>query len=392
MVKLFGFQFAKEFLMSIFWTTWAVSLLEQGRTLSQACIALAIFFLANAAFEVPTGYFADRFGRKLATLLGVGLVGAGFGLNGFSLPAGAKVLAFFLSGIGFTLMSGANTAWFLAHAREKVQRFKQDHFFLELDLVGRLAMVCGAFGGVKLLAVSPALMWWVAGGVASLAFMIGLSIDESRAAEEKSDAAEIMTGLRTTIWSAVSIPAVAAVVASGTLFGFESGIRNVIFQPFILDLSHGNLNYLAYFQVTLAAVRLSGILAYRYYFAKFNKPVFMCALALAVFGLGELVASQVQSYWTFVAFYAPAIFMLGWYFPMRSSYVNGLLSDNGRATVLSFDSMMEKVASACSCLVLGLAINRETVQKWWFAAGMMLLTSSIAYILSAHPRPHRREM
>jgi len=82
MRSIFAFVFIREFFQAAFWSFWAASLLEEGRSLNEAAIALGVFFLTNAVLEVPTGIFADRYGRKLSTLTGFGLVSLGYGLNG----------------------------------------------------------------------------------------------------------------------------------------------------------------------------------------------------------------------------------------------------------------------------------------------------------------------
>ena len=62
-------------------------------------------------FEVPTGAAADAYGRKRSVIVGFGLVGAGFALEG-SIPTFAAVLAAqVLWGVGFTFVSGALQAW-----------------------------------------------------------------------------------------------------------------------------------------------------------------------------------------------------------------------------------------------------------------------------------------
>ena len=62
-------------------------------------------------FEVPTGAAADAYGRKRSVVAGLGLVGAGFVLEG-SIPTFAAVLAAqVLWGVGYTFLSGALEAW-----------------------------------------------------------------------------------------------------------------------------------------------------------------------------------------------------------------------------------------------------------------------------------------
>jgi MFS transporter, DHA3 family, tetracycline resistance protein len=62
-------------------------------------------------FEVPTGVVADVFSRRLSVLIGTFVVAAGFLLEGLVPQLWAILTAQLVWGIGYTFISGANTAW-----------------------------------------------------------------------------------------------------------------------------------------------------------------------------------------------------------------------------------------------------------------------------------------
>src|SRR5215208_1062001 len=62
-------------------------------------------------FEVPTGVFADTFGRRRSVIVGCILMGCGFALEG-AIPRFVTVLAAqAIWGVGYTFISGALEAW-----------------------------------------------------------------------------------------------------------------------------------------------------------------------------------------------------------------------------------------------------------------------------------------
>ena len=62
-------------------------------------------------FEVPTGVVADVISRRLSVMIGCGLIGCGFLLEG-CLPSFAAIMtAAVIWGIGITFTSGATQAW-----------------------------------------------------------------------------------------------------------------------------------------------------------------------------------------------------------------------------------------------------------------------------------------
>jgi MFS transporter, DHA3 family, tetracycline resistance protein len=75
--------------------------------------------VAIFVFEVPTGVFADTFGRRRSVIVGCMLMGSGFALEG-AIPKFAAVLAAqAVWGIGYTFISGALEAWIADEAPER---------------------------------------------------------------------------------------------------------------------------------------------------------------------------------------------------------------------------------------------------------------------------------
>lgn len=79
--------------------------------LSIAAIVFVSFFIGTMLFEIPSGIFADVYGRKRSVLLGGGLFVAAMLLVPFLRNPFTLGLAFFLMGVGAAFRSGANEAW-----------------------------------------------------------------------------------------------------------------------------------------------------------------------------------------------------------------------------------------------------------------------------------------
>src|SRR5450759_4452889 len=71
----------------------------------------SVLELTCLVFQVPTGLFADAFGRRWAVAAGCSLVGAGFILEG-SIPQFTSILVSqVVWGIGATLSDGADSPY-----------------------------------------------------------------------------------------------------------------------------------------------------------------------------------------------------------------------------------------------------------------------------------------
>jgi len=106
-VLLFGLSLGRGLLAPVL----AVYFRQQGLSLLEVGIVASVFEVSMLAFELPTGFIADRFGRKVSVaccFACLGLAGVVFwlagGVTGF-------ITATVLQGLGYTCVSGALQAW-----------------------------------------------------------------------------------------------------------------------------------------------------------------------------------------------------------------------------------------------------------------------------------------
>jgi DHA3 family tetracycline resistance protein-like MFS transporter len=103
---------ASAFFFTTIFTTNVVYLLQVAH-LNPLQLVLVGTMLEATAFvtQVPTGALADVYSRRLAVIVGLALVGAGFLLEGSIPQFWAILLAQILWGVGVTFTDGADSAW-----------------------------------------------------------------------------------------------------------------------------------------------------------------------------------------------------------------------------------------------------------------------------------------
>jgi DHA3 family tetracycline resistance protein-like MFS transporter len=84
---------------------------ELGFDPLQLVLVGAVLQVAAFSFEIPSGVFADVYGRRRSLVLGFGMIGAGFGVEAFSHGLPGVLAAQLVWGVGWTLISGARAAW-----------------------------------------------------------------------------------------------------------------------------------------------------------------------------------------------------------------------------------------------------------------------------------------
>jgi MFS family permease len=369
--------------MGIFWTCWIANILKSGLNLQQSCIAAAVWFLGIGAFELPTGLIADKFGRKISTILGTLGMGAGFFIMGMKDSPLFFYIALGLAGVGSTMISGALDAWLFNLAKDiKGDSLKSESFWTGVQLGGRVGIIVGGFYGAWMTSINPGYVWLSAAVVAASAVVLLVSSSKGSADLEVHSPSIAKSSLS----AELAKPAVYLILASTILWGIESGTRNIIYQPFILEMKDFNYFYLAYFQASLSVIRIVGLLVYKHAFSKLNLGAAFGTLSLVAFGISELYASVAESYWSFMLVYGVGVFCLSWFFPIKAAVINDNIEEKNRATVLSIDGMMDSLSQAVTCLVLsGLLVG--DLQPFWKVGGVALLVCGAVFYIGAKTRP-----
>ena len=125
--------------------------------------------VAVFVFEVPTGVFADTFGRRRSVIAGCVLMGSGFALEG-AIPRFAAVLAAqAVWGVGYTFISGALEAWIADEAPDR----DLGRMYIRGEQADYLGSFLGIPGGVLLGLVALNLPL-LAGGALTVALGLAL--------------------------------------------------------------------------------------------------------------------------------------------------------------------------------------------------------------------------
>jgi len=328
-----------------FYLPYSVIFLErQGLGLAAIGIVQAAFLVAVVGGEIPTGYVADRFGRRAS--FGLASVLAAVSLALFPFATGTAAFGLLLGGMGLalTLETGASDAWLyeLLEANgddEEYARFK-----------GRsetVRLVAGAGGAVlagPLYALDPTYPFLANAGLAVLGLPVLLLLPT------------VPGGDGTTVADAVGRLRVAAgrpslrwiAVYGALLFGLIQGVRafeQLAAEQVGVPLVSLGVLYAAFKLSSAAAASTTGPLVERF------GPVG----ALGLFAPVIVVAYGSVAFAPILVL--PVLFanrgLMVALSPLQGQYVNDRLPDAGRATVVSSISMVASVGGALGTVLAG---------------------------------------
>jgi MFS family permease len=348
---------------SFIWGINTLFLLDAGLNNTQAFAANAFFTVGQVIFEVPTGVVADTWGRRTSYLLGAVtlLLSTLLYLAMWKLhaPLWSWAIASVLLGLGFTFFSGATEAWLADALTATGAKDELDAVLARGQVVFGTAMLIGSVGGGLVAQASDlGVPYIVRSALLAFTFVaaalwmrdLGFSPDHSRGV-----GAQVRAVLRASIDNGWRNPPVRWLMLAGIFNGGVGMYAFYALQPFLLQLygderAFGVAGVLAALiagtQIVagLAAPLLRRLASRRTHVLLVTTLISAaCLLALSLTSSFAL-ALAVVVVWSFSFWVAT---------PFRDAYVNALIPSAQRATVLSFDNLMDSAGGALAQPMLG---------------------------------------
>lgn len=336
---------------SFIWGINTLFLLDAGLSNTEAFAANSFFTAGLVLFEVPTGVVADSRGRRASYLLGTLTLTVStllyYWMWHVSAPFWAWALASVLLGLGFTFFSGAVEAWLVDALIFTGFDGNLESVFAKGEIVQGVAMLGGSVAGGVLAQVFnlgvPYLLRafvLVVTFVLAVALMRDLGFTPSRG---KGPLEEVRRVLRGSIRHGLGNPPVRWIMLAAPFTGGVAIYAFYAMQPYLLQL-YGDEQ--AYGIAGLAAAIFAGaqivggllVPAVRRSFRRRTSVLLagttLSAAILAAMGL-------MPDFWLVVALLVLWGLLFSAVMPVRQAYLHGLIASDQRATVLSFDSLLD---------------------------------------------------
>jgi MFS family permease len=371
---------------SLIWGINTIFLLDAGLSNFEAFAANACFTAGMVLFEIPTGVVADRWGRRASFLCGTLTLAATTGLYVLlwqlhsSFVWWAIVSA--LLGLGFTFFSGATEAWLVDALT--ITRFEGqlETVFARGQLVIGVMTLSGSVAGGFLAQLTNLGVPYLARAVVLVVmFVVALIMMHDLGftpARGKRPMAEMKMILNSSVEHGMRVPAVRAIMLAGM---FSGGIGIYVFyalQPHLLNLwgnqkAYGIAGLVA--ALVAAAQILSGFLTpliRRAFQRRTSALLTLEALAVVMLALIGLVGNfwvviMLIMLWAFAAYVGT---------PIRQAYLNGMIPSKERATILSFDSLINSTGGIVAQPLLG-----KSADVWGYQVSYLLSAAGSALAL-----------
>jgi MFS family permease len=379
---------------SLIWGINTIFLLDAGLTNFEAFAANACFTAGMVLFEIPTGVVADRWGRRASFLCGTLTLAATTGLYVLLWQLHSAfvwwAIVSALLGLGFTFFSGATEAWLVdALTDTKFEGLLEGVFARGQVVMGAMTLggsVAGGFLaqltnlGVPYLARAVILIGMF---VVALIMMHDLGFTPARGDRPAAEIKKIMTS---SVEHGLKAPAVRAIMVAGMFTGGVGIYVYYALQPHLLNLwgdqqAYGIAGLAAAF--VAGAQIVGGLLTpwiRRGFKRRTSALLILEALAVTMLALIGLIAN----------FWAVIVLIMLWALvdnagtPIRQAYLNGMIPSQERATILSFDSLLNNAGGIVAQPALG-----KSADIWGYPASYLLSAAGSALALPFIARARR---
>jgi len=352
---------------SLIWGINTIFLLDAGLSNLEAFAANAFFTAGMVVFEVPTGIVADTVGRRASYLLGTLTLTASTLLYVLlwqvEAPFWQWAIVSMLLGLGFTFFSGAVEAWLVDALTATGFTGDLESVFGRGQIVSGAAMLVGSVaGGFIAQQVSLGMPFAVRGAILLVMFVVAFRLmhDVGFTAEKGGrPLAEMRKIASASIEYGWRVPAVKWLMVESLFSGGVGIYAFYALQPYLLEL-YGDPE--AYQIAGLVAAIVAGAQMVGGMVAPRLRRLFQrrtSALILATsLSTGTLaLIGVVEDFWSVIGLICVWGLLFAASMPIRQAYLNGMIPSRQRATILSFDSMMDSTGGVWAQPALGRAAD-----------------------------------
>jgi MFS family permease len=362
---------------SLIWGINTIFLLDAGLSNLEAFAANAFFTAGMVIFEVPTGIVADTVGRRASYLLGTVTLTASTLLYvllwQIEAPFWQWAVISLLLGLGFTFFSGAVEAWLVDALNVTGFTGEMESVFGRGQVVTGAAMLTGSVaGGFIAQQASLGVPFVLRALILVVMFVVAFRLmHDIGFTPEKGG--RPLTEMRNVASASIEygwrVPAVKWLMVEGLFTGGVGIYAFYALQPYLLEL-YGDPEAYQIAGLVAAIIAgaqiLGGVAAPRIRRLFHRRTSALIATAgLSVVTLGLI--GFIESFWAVVALIVVWGLLFAASMPIRQTYLNGLIPSRQRATILSFDSLMDSAGGVWAQPVLGRAAD-----VWGYAPSYLL--------------------
>ena len=369
--KYYIFMFLRQFMLIL--PIMVLFYQENGLTMNQIGFLATIAGAITLILEVPSGAFADLYGRKKSMIIGSLIITAGYFVRAVSMNFINFCIAMSLISLGAAFVSGADKALLY----DSLKELKKEKLFKKIagtaNFLSLLAMGLGSFFGGLIAAYGLRTVHYSIVIPFFLAFLISFTFKEPKRYKKiiKSNYFKhLKEGL---IFTFTHKKVRLLILLSSLTVGFML-VSHIFFQPYMKQIGIVPTSFGVFYLMFLGISAISSKGAYIIE-EKIGKSKSIIAIPL-ILALQLFLMSNFSFYYSFLFLFLGQ-FIWGFTSPIVGHYINDNVKSHHRATILSINAMGYQIIWAIFAPLIGWFVDIWTLQT------ALLIQAAIVVAFSA---------
>jgi len=360
---------------AFFFATYQLFLASRGMNLFEINLINMFFMGGIFLLEIPTGAFADIFGRKKSIVAGCFTLSLSMLIYYIGNSFWIFVIAEMIGALGLTFLSGALEAWVVDSLAYHGYDGELSHVFRREVYASQTGIIFGSLAGGYLGERDLALPWLAS---AIGAFMVGcfamMAFKENQM--ERKKFMLNFDPFRKTIKDSIAFGYGNKAVWFIVLFGMLSAvsIQGMNMQwPFVFQKTYGfSTSSLGWLFGAISVLTMFGGQLSKMFADKIKHEKNAIVLSQGITAVGIIGASLMLGVVPVLSFFLLHEMGRGMVGPIKQAYLNQRIPSEQRATILSFDSMMGRGGAVLGLLGSGYLAERSGIPLTWLVSGCIL--------------------
>jgi len=351
----------------------------QGLSMTQIMVLQTAFAVAIVALEVPSGFFADRVGRKPSLFIGAAVITAACVVYGTGSSFAQFLVAELLWALGGSLLSGADSAvlydTLLALGRDKEYQKIEGH----ASFLGLLGAAASAVVGGFVATAGLRLTFFLTAAALTAATVASLLLREPPRTKGGHARGELYYLYKISRFALYKNAEVRWLILLAALINGLGTVGFWLYQPYFelcdIPLYYFGLIF-ALFNVFAATSGKAAFAVERFIGKRLALISLPALLGLSLFAMAAFIT---PFGFLFVLF---AQFVRGFSHPVISDYINRHTWSDKRATVMSIKNLVTRVVFVAAAPAIGVAVDRGDVRLGLLLTGIATVVVGAALVFA----------
>ncbi len=362
-------------------STYVTYLSSHGLNLFEVNMVNFCFFLTLFLAEIPTGAFADIYGRKASYVVACFITALGVFLYSMATTFWGFIACECIIAIGMTFASGAFQAWLVDSLKHHGYEGKNQTIFAHAAIWPKLASILGAIIGAQCAtSIGMRAPWIIEGCIAILEGILVMCWLKEEYFEKKkfsftSNISAMKKTVRDSFTYGVQNKPIRFLLAVGIIQTLCTQAPNMQWQLFFKP-ENGDTFQLGYMFAAIMAGLMGGSYLAKYLTHRIKnekKALIWCQVCTGVFLAITALYSFPVSACLFVLHEIPR----GMYGPVKEQYLHDNIPSHARATVSSFESMTPHLGGMIGLLCSGALAQTYGIATTWICSGVALVLCTL---------------